>query len=433
MPSSYEIWLTDDTGRRITLMNSLMEGLGYFSYSRSAKGLGTCLIGIPYDNYVKKVFPLFQPDWRIDIWRSPDTGYDPRHEGTYLLRMPKIYTRSTDNVQMVALYGRDPKDLLRRRYIIQPAGYTQTLKTDYIDDMMKEIVREQMLYNSCLDADAVQDNSRAFPNGEFFVQGDVSLGPLKSFTFPDRNVLDVLKELREASFQLYDEDPLSYNRIYFDVVPVRILPGKVRYIFDEETGDPILDEDGMPLVDESSPDSTSRQGFEFRTYAGLRGQDRTTSALIFSVENNNLEGPYYTKDHMNEENSIVVKGFGRGDSRPHATVTDTQRAGASRWNLCEGLEDASTEPDQTRLEDYAYPPLYAGIPQEQISCVFLNVGGSEDTPRSLYGIDWDMGDLLPVEYANQRFNVIVDIVYVAVDEDGRETITGQNDVLLPDQ
>jgi len=428
MPSSYEFWLLDDSGRKITLL----KDLAYFSYSRTTKGYGTLLIALPYNDFKEQVFPIFQPDRRVDVWRSPDTGFDPRHEGTYLLRMPKLYKRDTDNVEIIALYGRDLKDLLRRRWIIQPAGYPQTYKTDYIDDMMKEIVREQMLYGECLDADAVQDNFRAWPDGEFTVQGKVSLGPQKTFTFPDRNVLDVLRELRDATYQLHEEDPLTNRRILFDVIPFDIY-GNVIYILDEETGDPMLDEEGMGLLDEMSLLTTAKQGFSFVTFADLRGQDRTASALVFSPENNNLEAPYYTLNYMSEENSIVVKGFGRGDSRPNARVTDTQAAAASRWNLCEGLEDASTEPDQDRLEDYAYPPLYEGAPKEDISTVFLNVPGSEDTPRSLYGVDWDLGDLLPVEFLGKRFNVEVEIVYVAIDEAGRETITGRNNIEGSDQ
>jgi hypothetical protein len=428
MPSSYEFWLLDDSGRRIILLNDL----AFFSYSRTTKGYGTLLIGIPYNDYIQRVFPLFQPDWRVDIWRSPDIGYPLRHEGVYLLRMPKIYTRETDNVQIISFYGRDVKDLLRRRWIIQPAGYPQTYKTDFIDDMMKEIVREQMLYGEALGTDALSDNTRGWPQDEFLVQGEVSLGPLQTFTFPDRNVLDVLKELQQASFQLHTEDPLLNSKIYFDIIPYNV-SGRLVYIEDEETGEPILDEGGAPLLDESSVLAQNAQGFQFVTFAGLRGQDRTASALIFSPENSNIEAPYYTRNHLDEENSIIVKGFGRGDSRPSSRVTDSQRAGASRWNLCEGFEDASTEPDQANLDDYAFPKLYAGEPKEEISCVFLNIPGSEDTPRSLYGLDWDLGDLLPVEYAGKRFNVEVEIVYVAIDDRGRETISGRNHVDSGDQ
>lgn len=431
MPPTYEIWLTDDSGRRIILLGDT----AYFSYSRATRGYGTCLIGVPYEEFRENVFPVFQVDRRIDIWRSPDTGIPLRHEGTYLLRMHRIYTRESDNVKIIAFYGRDLKDLLRRRWVIQPAGYPETYKTDYIDDMMKEIVREQMLWGSALDENVAQNNDRAYPEGEFQVQGDVSLGPLYTSTFPDRNVMDILRELQDASFQLHEESPLVNERIYFDIIPFDIVSfatQSILYILDED-GLPILDENGDPLYDESNVESFAVQGFKFFTFAGLRGQDRTSSALIFSQENSNLEAPNYTLSYMEEENSIVVKGFGRGDSRPAARVTDSQRAGASRWNLCEGLEDASTEPDQDFLENYAYPRLYANEPQEDIACVFLNTPGSEDTPRSLYGVDWDLGDLLPVEYAGKRFNVEVDIVYVAIDETGQETISGRNEINASDQ
>ena len=420
MPASYEFWLLDDSGKRIMLLRDH----AFFAYSRPVKGYGTLTIGLPYRQFSERINPTFQPDWRVSVWRSPKTGYPLRHEATYLLRMPKIYTRETDNLDIIQFYGRDAKDLLRRRYIIQPAGYSQTRKTDYIDDMMKEIVSEQMLYGSAVDETGAQDNSRAYPQGEFTVQGDVSLGPSVTLAFADREVLDVLKELADTSRQLHESDPLTYQRIYFDVVPFDA-QGRLEYILAED-GEPILDEGGYPLLDEASVETDAVQGFEFVTFAGLRGQDRTASALVFSKENNNLKEPYYTNSYMEEENSIVVKGFGRGDSRAVAIVQDTQRIGASRWNLCEGFQDASTEPDQDFLENYGYPRLYQGKNQEKISAVFLNVDESEDSPRSLYGIDWDLGDLLPVEYAGKRFDVEVDIVYVAVDENGKETITGRN-------
>ena len=233
--------------------------------------------------------------------------------------------------------------------------------------------------------------------------------------------------MRDASFQLHEEDDINNRKIYFDVIPFDI-PETQSYILEEDSTEYILGEDGTPILEEDNVESGAIQGFEFVTFADLRGQDRTTSALVFSPENNNLEGPYYTLNHMEEENSIVVKGYGRGDSRPSSRVTDSQRSGMSRWNFCEGFQDASTEPDSTKLDDYAYSPLREGQPKEEISGVFLNVPGSEDTPRSLYGIDWDLGDLVPVQFAGKRFNVEVDIVYVAIDESGRETITGRNNI-----
>ena len=395
MPTSYELWLLDDYGRRI----ALLKDLAFFSYARSESYYGTIQVGLPYEVLKSLVFPTFAPDRRIDVWRSPGAGFPTRREETFLVRMERIYTRM-DGVQMVVLYGNDPKDLLRRRWIIQPGGYSQTNKTDQIDDMMKAIVREQMLYGSCVDVDGVASNTRAYPQNEFLVDGDVSLGPSYTATFPDRNVLDVLGELHDASLQLNKEDPTANRRIFFAV----------------------------RAFDESDDTTIARQVFKFFTYADRLGQDRTASSLVFSVENNNLEAPAYTLSHMDEENSVVVKGPGRGDSKDSATVDDTTAINQSRWNRCEGVVDASSEPDPAGLPDYGYRQLDKMRVVEELNGVFLNVPEGKSGPRSLYGIDWDLGDILPVSYAGVQFELEVRQVFVSVDDQGIETITGRNDV-----
>lgn len=420
MPSTYEFWLLDDTGRRICLL----QNYSYFSYSRSTLGYGTFLIGLPYDDFKRRVFPIFQPDWRVDVWRSPAEGVPLRREQTFLLRLHKIYTRKTDNMRMIAFTGLDPTHLLSRRFVIQPAGSAFTYKTDNVDDLMKAIVREQMLWGFSRDVDGNLDNTRAFPLGEFSVQPDLGLGPSVSSAFAERQVLDILKELKQASFQLNQSD-LSNRKIYFDVVPYDI-SSLLLYILEEPTVDPILDEAGLPLVDESSI-TMSGVGFQFQIFADLRGQDRTQQ-MEFSVENNNLEEPYYSVNHIDEVTAVIVKGYGRGDSRVAVWVEDTTRINSSRWNRIELFQDGSQEPDQSKLADVGYPPLFLGMPKEDISAVFLNAAGGSDSPRSLYGLDWDLGDLVRVSYAGKQFNVEISIVYVAIDENGTENITGRNQV-----
>jgi hypothetical protein len=198
------------------------------------------------------------------------------------------------------------------------------------------------------------------------------------------------------------------------------------YILEEATDDPILDEAGLALVDESSV-ATPGVGFQFQTFADLRGRDMTDE-FEFSVENSNLDEPYYTLDYLDEINAVLVKGFGRGDSRVSVWVEDATRINASHWNRREGYKDGSQEPDQGKLEFVGYPDLFAGMPKEELSAVFLNVAGGPDNPRSLYPLEWDLGDLVRVNYAGKQFNVEISIVYVAIDENGVETITGRNQV-----
>ena len=427
MPATYEFWLTDDTGRRMGLLTNCT----FFSYSRSVNGFGTFEIGLPYRVVRDKLHPIFQPDWRIDVWRSPETGYPMRREQIYLLRMYKIYTREKDGVQIIVYYARDPKDLVNRRWVIQAAGTSYTRKTAAIDDMMKEIVREQTLYGSAVDVDGVSAPERAWPEAEWSVQEDLTLGPSVTHNFAENNVLDVLKSLRDASFELANRSTAN-AKIYFDVVATTGLYTDDEILQENDASIFILDENGTDaILAEISGTANGKIGFRFETYAGLRGIDRTTG-LVFSVENNNLEAPYYSKSHFDENNSVIVKGFGRGDSRLW-DVVDGDTITLSRWNRVETYKDASTEPDQDKLADFAYEPLNKNAPREELSAVFLNTPGSEDTPRSLYGLDWDMGDLVPVEYAEQRWNVEIDIVYIAQDENGVETITGRSNINASDQ
>ena len=419
MRGEYELWLTDDAGHRLLLLSDL----SFFSYSRTTRGMGTLEIGAPYNSIRSKINPVFVPDRRVEVWRSPKPGIPKRREGIYFLRKPRTYTR-VDGVQMLVIYGRDTKDLLNRRWIIQAAGTTYTRQTDYLDDMMKAIVRTQMLYNHALDPDGVVSPSRAFPSGEFTVQTNKSLGPIVDYNFADRNVLDVLNELKNVSFQLH-ENNIANERIFFDVVATDV-EELAEEILEEDLSESILDENDDPLLEEETITPLAAVAFRFETFAGLYGIDRTAST-VFSVENENLDSPDHSIDHLDERNSVIVKGYGRGDSRPWEIV-DSEGVNSSRWNRYETFLDASQEPDQDNLADFGYGELYANRPKETINAIFLNRDGSPTTPQSLYGVDWDLGDLLPVFYADRFLNVEVEIVYVAVDEAGQENILGRNNV-----
>ncbi len=393
MTATYEFWLSDDSGRRI----DLLDNIGFASYSRAVSGLGTLQLGVPFRPFSKKFTPWFRPDWRIEAWRSPGYGVPLRNEDVFILRKPSFYTRA-DGMDMLVFYGRNGLDLLRRRSVIQLPGTSYVEKTDYIDDMMKEVIRQQMLYGSALDGNGTVDNNRAWPQGEFTVQPDSSSGPSYTKAFAGRNVYDVLKDLREASLQK-NLDSSTNKRIYFDVIPVWLQPG-------------------------TTP-ANALQGWEFRTYANLRGGDRTTG-IEFSAENENLQNPEYSISYLDEVNSVIVTGNGRGASQLVATVNDTERIQASRWNRSEKVKSASNESSTTGLTDAGSAELGKGKPKEELNAVFLNTEGGPDSPRSLYGVDWELGDQVRVNVAGKQFTAEIEIVHVSVDENGKETITARN-------
>lgn len=420
MSASYEFWLTDDAGRRILLLSDFF----FASFSKVVSGYGTAQIGVSYEWFqaIMSPDPYFIPDWRLDIWRSPAEGLPLRREGIYLLREPRIYTRESDAMIILEFLGRSPIDLLNRRHVVQYAGSSYTTKTDQIDDMMKAVVREQMLYGSARDETGVLDNSRAFPQYEFIVQADLSLGPSVTKSFADRNVLDLLKDLSDLSLQK-NLDSSTNRKIYFDVVDIDLRNFAI-FILDTDS-EIILDESGEGVLDESSFETLAEVGMQFQTFADLRGTDRS-NGLEFSVENGNLQAPSYRIDHFDEINAVYAKGQGEGLSRQVELVEDTTRINASRWNRSEDVLEASDETTAAGLQESGRARLGEGKEVKDLYVTFLNNPGDENTPRSLYGLDWDFGDILKVFYANEYFEAEVKTVYVAVSEDGSENIIGRN-------
>lgn len=417
MGATYEVWLLDDSGARIRQI----EDFFFMSYSRVVQGLGVCQIGLSYDAFISQVQPYFSLDRRLEIWRSPAEGIVLRRDATFLLREPRIYSRESDGMRVIEFFGRSPIDLLGRRVIPQYAGSSYTTKTDQIDDMMNAIIRENALFGSAVDETGVVDNDRAFPQYEFSVQADRSLGPSITLSFADTRLMDTLEKLRDISFQK-NADNSSNRKIYFDVVPDD-LNNYVIYILDAD-GEIFLDEAGDGILDETSFETLSPIGFQFRTIADRFGQD-ITDTIEFSEENGNFEAPSYLKSHMEEVNAVYVKGQGEGFSRMVETVVDQARIDTSRWNRMEDLAEASNETLAAGLQSVGNERLGDKEPREDLYGTFLNVPEGPDNPSSLYGLDWDLGDLVKIKFAGQYFEAEIKTIHVSVNADG-ENILGRN-------
>jgi hypothetical protein len=367
MSPTSEFWLTDDAGRRITLLKNFSSA----SYSRSTRGLGVIQFGLPLAEWMAFVPVVFQPDWRIDVWRSAETGYPTRREGSYFLRKYRIYDRETDDVRMIEFNGRSPIDILRR-WSVTSSTHSDTTKTDYLDDMMKVIVTKEFV-----------TGAHCVPAGEFAVDGEASLGPSVTYTFFGKTVLDAVTELQKMSLDLNASDSTS-RKIYFDVV--------------------------------EGPGLTGGFGYIFRTFADLRGTDR--SNVIFSPENGNLKSPEYSEDYLEEVTDCQVG----------VTTVTTPDMYLSRWNDIMEYQSKTANADLNADKARAHKLLSSKAKVLSLGAQFLSTPGSPTEPRCLYGVDWDFGDLVSVQYAGKNMTAEVEIVWVSVDENGQETIVGLNKV-----
>lgn len=377
MSSSYQFFLTDDSGRRITEL-SLIERYSFFAYSRAVSGFGTIQFGLPYRYYKEKVPEIFRTDWRIDVWRSSEDGYPMRREGSFFLRKFVIYER-VDGMETIEFYGRSPIDILRRGDMCYLTT-TQYEKTGLADDLMITLVSENLSSGNLL-----------VPTGEFTVDGSAGLGPTVSFSAQGENLLDLLNDIRKETITL--NMILSTNKkIYFDVVEYNTL-------------------------------SNGGFGYIFRTYVTLRGQDRTASGLIFSSANGNIRKPTYYEDYLDQ---ITVAGaIYNQDLGADCRLYSVNDQYLSRWNYIPRTVFAG---DGSNTGRQLYTELAKDRAQRVFSADFLNTPGGPNQPRSLYGVDWDLGDLVRAEFADKAFDTEIKIVHVAMDEDGKENVIGSSEV-----
>jgi hypothetical protein len=365
------IWATPE-GRTV----QQLDEIAFLNYTKIVNGIDTCNIGLPW----KKYGNIFRPDYQLQVYRSPTIGGKRRLEGIFFMRQAITRTRVEDNVTILDMSGFGPKEFLKRRVIKYKSGTSEASKTDFIDDMMKEIVDENM--GAAAESDDA-DRAVAYTNGNFQIQADASAGASETRSFAYRNVMTELRALHQLS---RTNNPL----IYFDIVPV------------------------TPSL------------FEFRTYVGQRGGDKRftagKSAFYFSTERGNLEGPQYEINYNGEKNVVYVGGGGEGEEREVVEREATGRSELSIWARNEKFRDDRQEGETAGLQATGDEELGKFRTEQTFVANFL------DAPGSRYGIEWDFGNLHTAFYAGQTFDVEIKVVYVTLQEDGSENIEGRNEI-----
>jgi len=237
----YELIWTDDTGARLGIVDDVFDA----SFLQVANGVGQFSMHVPTSKFNTSTLSR---DQMIQVWRLPRGGTKSLFR-VYLIRKWEFRRVGASLEGMI--FGPDSMDILRRRMIVNFAGTAGANKTDFPDDMMKEIVDEQMVNDA---SDPASDaGTRDYAN--LTVQADLSAVTSITRSMPWKNVLSILQSLSDASRAVG-------NEIFFDVVPVI---------------------------------STNSIAFEFRTKTGQPGQD-LTDRVVFDEERGNLKESVLTYD-----------------------------------------------------------------------------------------------------------------------------------------
>jgi hypothetical protein len=362
----FEIWLHDPTGQRLALLDRALD----LDYVLAANTLTQWRLTLDADalkpSWIRK-------DMIISVWRAT-TGKPLRADFAGFLTRWLFYD-DDDGVGYLALTGPSAMAILDRRIIAYTADSTQSSKSDYTDDMLKEIVDENA-------GSSATDSDRDLSGAGLAIAADVSAGLSTTRAFAWRNVLTTFITLAEAAEQ-------NGTPIYFDVVPIM------------------------------AADSIT---FEFRTYTNQRGTDRTYSSdnpVIFGKEWGNLRRPLLEYDHSNEANYIYVGGQSEAADRKIVERSDTARIGASPWNRCERFIQATNEKTTAALQARGDAALEEYRPRIRFQGELLSV------PGTLYGTDWAFGDRVTAVYRGVQIDGTADRVRVRLRPDGSEQVVAK--------
>lgn len=332
-------------------------------YTLKENEVGVLELALPASQFIWP--PIL--DGRLEVYRRVGAGAYYLDGGCqWLLRDWVLQKSGLEST--IALRAYHTNHLLGRRIVAYNADTSQTMKTDYIDDMMKEIVNENYLAGAV----AARDISAYMT-----AQADLSLAPRKSKAFSRRNVLTILQELTQLSY-----DNGTY--LVFDTV---------------KTGDAMT---------------------EFRTYVGQRGIDRgslSASPIYVSEDNDGLTEPTLAYQYADEINYVYAGGKGEGNLRNVQVASDAVRLAASVLNRCEYFHDARNgSDDDADLVSEAEEQVAARRPRVMFDATL------HENRNLLYGIHYNFGDIIAAQYQGMTFDCHVDIVNVKVGG-GEETVT----------
>lgn len=351
--ADYELWLTSDEGVRIALLDDFL----FITYSRLLNDVGWMSLNLPASFDTR----LLVPDRQIQVWRAP-TGGRLSLWRPYFIRKWRFSTIGSD--ESVLVWGPDCNGLLDTRIVAYFAGEDESRKTALeADDMMKEIVDENL-------GSGVTDTDRDL-SAHFAIQADSTDGPQLTKRFAWRNVLSTLRNISDAARE-------EGTEVWFDVVASNV--------------------SGTSIT------------FEFRTYTGQPGQDRTrgNNQTVFDQDRGNMRDPFVEYDYSSERTYVYSLGQGELSNRRKQEIPAPARIGTSFWNRREAYMDARFETTDVGVQDAGRAKLIEGRPRIRFGAE------ATDTEGTRFGRDWDFGDKVIARYRGQEFEPLIEAVQISV-------------------
>lgn len=372
MLGTFELWLTTDTGRRLS---QLSTGLG-FQASKVVNGIGWFHYNPP------KSFDrtLIRSDRMFQVWYTPRGATLGKLWNVYFLRKWKYKGK-----QVESFGGPDINEILRRRIIAAKTGDPDmvTIGTNIqADAMIFALVDSSTADSSTITSDY---GTRDWSN--FAVTTSSADGPLVTQSF---QVGDRLLTFEGGGIlpQIAKKAQVAGTEVFYWVVPYAVT------------------KDSLTLT--------------FRTWINQPGQDMTNK-VIFEEAANNLANTELEYDYSDEVNYIYATGQGEGADREVQQVYDTARIGQSVWGRIEGEADSRNQSTPDAVYGSGQTALWEGRPKIRFT------GTPLDTKGTPFGTAWDVGYKVTTKFETIQFDSIIRAVTLAMDSNGKKSIDARLD------
>lgn len=379
MAARSEIWLKGATGARVAILDEVAS----YRWTHALNAVGELVIrldprGVPDLDLLVEGVP-------IEIWRQVDGG-------TPYLEWEGLIVDTLDALdgaaQVFEVTAASYLDLVERRIIAYTHGNARTIK-DAIEaeTIIKEFVDHNVGPNALVAGGRIADGVTA----GLTVQVDTAAGPVLSGQGTLIPLLPILQRVAAASAA-----------------------------------------QGVPLVIDFDIIGTGAAGgiqtFEFRTFLGGRGSDRTAPAaagshlnaagfrpLVFNPELGNLQDPTFRRSSRRSRNRIYALGRGAFGNEI-IRIADNATAQAVNLGLREMSFNAQDAQDNAATDDAAEAELGS------VSAAPALDGDIIQTGESLYGREYVLGDSISLRFRDFEQDRRVSAVAVTV-QGGEEAVS----------
>jgi hypothetical protein len=364
--TTYAIRIYDPFGNAMPDLPSFND----LEIAQAVGTVGSVTFEIPGD-YPRE---YLQKDGLITVYRAP------RNRPPYLIFnkiffLRRRFRKVSGGRRIWKITGYDPNYLLsspsgqRGRIVAYDAESAQANQTDFADDMMKAIMRENV-------GSLATDTTRSLAT-YLDIQADSSSAPSIQKEFSNRVLVPALNEIALAS-------TTAGTYLAWDIVCTQ-------------------------------PPYNGTFKLEFQTFINQRGQDHRESSadrVLIGTDFGNLDDAVIDDDWTEEENYIRAGGQDNGAVRIYQSDGDDAAIAESPFNRRETFINLSNVSDTATLQDEIDSALRAGVPRPYYSGTLI------PNDQTMLDVDWGFGDYLTAQDDGRAFDARADAMVVSFNDKG---------------